>query len=406
MKKQPDLRAVWGNSLKDGMILVLFVYLGIANYKRNMKLSRLLTFLFLIATLEAGAQCMAPFWDLTKQFYVYDNSEKKYIEPLAPASVKTGRNYVAFINNESSRLRLYYAGKTYTVCENNADYYATDNWFVWKNFGLLGVLYKNELKTLDKLALTEYWVGDSIISWVTNFNELKVFYSGESQVIEALPIQQKTDAAGNVTSNLKMGDNIMAYVDGSNQFKVFYNGTVVTLESYEPSMYMVDRDLVVYLDNTNNFKFFSKGKSYETSINSINRYWTGEGYFVYYTLGRQLAVWYEGEEQTLAQDRPKELLIQQNMIAFTDKSDNFYVWYKGKTELLERFHPLSVKAYRDVVVYQDLDGRLKGYLFGKPVQVSDQIVNGYELYNETVAYSLQPGDHTFWCRGQSTTITE
>jgi len=195
-------------------------------------------------------------------------------------------------------------------------------------------------------------------------------------------------------------------MDGSSQFKVFYNGEVITLESYEPTMYMVDRDLVVYLDNMNNFKFFSKGKSYETSLNSLTKYWTGEGYFVYYTLGRQLAVWYEGEEQIIAEDRPKDLLIVQNVIAYTDKSNNFYVWYKGKAELLERFQPLSVKAYRDFVVYQDQDGRLKGYLFGKQVQISDQIVTDYKLYNETVEYSLQPGDHTFWCRGQSTTISE
>jgi hypothetical protein len=371
-----------------------------------MSRSHLLGFIFIFASMQAGAQCMAPFWDLTKQFYVYDNGEKKYIEPLAPASVKTGRNYVAFINNESSRLRLYYAGKTYTVVENNADYFATDNWFVWKNFGQLGVLYKNELKTLDRLVLSEYWVSDSVIAWVTNLNEIKVFYNGEIQTIEALPIQQKTDANGNTTSNAKIGDNIFAYVDGSNQFKVFYNGVVTVLESYEPAMYMVDRDIVIYLDNMNNFKFFSKGKSYETTLNNLPRYWTGEGYFVYYTIGRQLAVWYDGEEQTLAQDRPKDMLIQQNMIAFTDRSNNFYIWYKGKTELIERYQPLSVKAYRDIVVYQDLDGRLHGYLFGKQVQVSDQIVSSYELYNETVAYSLQPGDHTFWCRGQSTTITE
>jgi hypothetical protein len=372
-----------------------------------MKQTKLLALLFLLATLEAGAQCMAPYWDLTKQFFVYDNGEKQFIEPLAPASVQTGRNYVAFINNESSRLRLYYAGKTYTVCENAAEYHATDNWFLWRNFGLLGVLYKNELKTLDKMALGEYWYGDSIIAWIDQFNELKVFYSGETQMIEPLPIQQKPNADGTTTySNAKMGDNIFAYVDGSGQFKAFYNGQVTVLESYEPTMYLVDRDLVVYLDYMNNFKFFSKGKSYETTMNGLTRYRTGEGFFVYNTIGRQLALWYEGEEQILAQDRPKEMLVEQNVVAFTDKSDNFYVWYKGKTELLERFHPLSVKAYRDFIVYQDLDGRLKGYLFGRQVQVSDQIVSNYHLYNETVEYSLQPGDHTFWCRGQSTTITE
>lgn len=371
-----------------------------------MKLFKLLVVFVLFASANAGAQCIAPYWDLAKQFYVYDNGEKQFIEPVAPSSVKTGRNYVAFINGQASRLRLYYAGKTYNVVENNADYWATDNWFVWKNFGSLGVLYKNELKSLDNLVLSEYWISDSIISWITTFNELKVFYNGNMQVIEPMPLLQKTKADGTTASSLKMGDNIMAYVDGSSQFKVFYNGQVTTLESYEPNMYLVDRDIVVYLDYLNNFKFFYKGQSFETSLTNINRYWTGEGYFVYYTIGRQLAVWYNGEEQIIAQDRPKDQLIVQNVIAYTDKSNNFYVWYKGKTELLERFQPLSVKAYRDFVVYQDLDGRLKGYLFGKQVQVSDQIVNSYELYNETVEYSLQPGDHTFWCRGQSTTITE
>jgi hypothetical protein len=372
-----------------------------------MKPFKFFLFFCLIATAQAGAQCMAPFLDLNKQFYVFDNGQKQFIESLSPASVKVGKNYVAFITNEQSRLRLYYAGKTYTVCENNADYWATDNWFVWKNFGSLGVLYKNELKTLDNLVQAEYWYGDSIISWVGTTNEIKVFYNGVIQTIELLPLEQKTDPKTTTQySNAKMGDNIFAYVDGSQQFKVFYNGAVTTLESYEPAMYLVDRDIVVYLDYLNNIKFFYQGKSYETTMNGLTRYWTGEGYFVYYTLGHELAVWYNGEETILAQDRPKDLLIQQNIVAFTDKSNNFYVYYKGKTELLERFQPLSVKAYRDLVVYQDLDGRLKGYYFGKQVQISDQIVTDYKLYNLTVEYSLQPGDHTFWCDGQTTTISE
>ena len=383
-----------------------FSYLGIINY-HLMRSSKLLTLLFLLAAFGAGAQCMAPYLDLTKQLWVYDNGEKKFQEPLAPASYKVGRNYVAFVNSQSSRLRLYYADKTYTVVENNADYWATDNWFVWKNFGQLGVLYKNELKSLDNLVQSEFWVGDSIIAWISSFNEVKVFYAGQTQTIEPLPLMIKTNTRDTSTkSDAKIGNNIFAYVDGSGQFKAFYNGEVTTIESYQPSMYHVNRDIVVYLDNMNNIKFFYKGKSYETSLNGLNRYWTGEGFFAYYTLGRELAVWTDGEEQIIAQDRPKDIKVSHNVIAYTDKSNNFYVWYKGKTELLERFQPLSVAAYRDFVVYQDLDGRLKGYLFGKQVQISDQIVTDYKLFNETVEYSLQPGDHTFWCRGQSTTITE
>jgi hypothetical protein len=365
----------------------------------------LLAILTLFYCHQAWGQCTATYTDLSNQFFAFDNGEGKFLEPSPPTSVKVGRNYVAYVNGQNSRLRLYYGNKTYTVCENAADYWATDNWFVWKNYGLLGVLYNNELKPLDKMVMGEYWVGDSIISWMTTFNELKVFYGGEMKSIEAFPIQQKPNTDGTTTySNAKMGDNIFAYVDASGIFKVFYNGTVTQVESYEPVLYLVDRDIVAYIDNSGNFKFFYKGQTYETTINNIHKYWTGEGFFAYYNIQHELAVWSNGEEQIIAQDRPKEILITQNVIAYTDKSNNFFVWYNGNAELLERFQPLSVKAYRNLVVYQDQDGRLKGYYFGKQVQISDQIVTSYSLYNETVVYSLIRGESSFWCQGKTTTI--
>ncbi|MCW3125772.1 MAG: hypothetical protein JWO03_1430 [Bacteroidetes bacterium] len=376
------------------------VYLSV-----NMKHSKILITALLLYSGMAGAQCVAPYFDLTNQFYAFDNGQGHFLEPVMPTSYKAGKNYLAFINGNNSRLRLYYADKVYTVCENAADYWATDNWFVWKNYGLLGVLYNNELKPLDKMVLGEYWVGDSIIAWMTTFNELKVFYNGEMRSIEAFPIQQKPtpDGASNF-SNARIGPNIFAYVDASGQFKAFYNGNIVNIEGYEPVMFKVDRDFIVYIDNSNNFKFFYKGQSYETNLNNIRQYWTGEGFFAYYSLQRELMVWYNGEEHVVAQDRAKEIAVDKNVIAYTDKSSNFFVWYKGKTELLERFQPLSVKTYRNLVVYQDLDGRLKGYYYGKQIQISDQIVTTYNVYNETVVYSLQRGETNFWCDGKTTTL--
>ena len=363
-------------------------------------------FLSFAFAIEVSAQCVSPYYDLTNQFYVYDNGETHFLEPSLPTSYKVGKNYIAYVNQNASRLRLYYAGKTYTVCENAADYWATDNWFVYKNYSVLGVLYHNELKVLDKMVLSDMWLGDSIISWVSTFNEVKVFYNGETKTIEPFVLQQKKDETDVAYSNARMSDNIFAYVDQSNVFKVFYHGGVKQLESYEPSTYLVDRDIVVYLDYANNFKFFSKGKTYETTINGITDYWTGEGFFVYYTLGGQLAVWYDGEEKILAQDRPKDILIQQNMIAYTDKSNNFYVWYNGRTELLDRNQPQVVKGYRNIVVYQDSYGRLKGYYYGKQVNISDQIVSTFSMYNETIQYSLVRGETTIWCNGKSQTINQ
>lgn len=366
---------------------------------------RLLILGLVLYSCAAHAQCVAPYSNLSNNFYAYENGEGHFLEPIQPTSFKVGKNFLAFINGQNSRLRVYYGDKVYTVCENAADYWATDNWFVWKNFGLLGVLYNNELKTLDKQVNGEYWIGDSLIAWNSQFNDLRVFYQGETRAIDQFLPQQKTAPDGTTTySNVSIGPNILAYVDQSVIFKAFYNNKVVNVENYEPPMFKCARDFIVYIDYNNNYKFFYKGVSYETTINNIKRYWLGEGFFAYYNIQSELAVWYDGEENIIAQDLPQDITVANNIIAYTDKSNNFWVWYKGKVELLERFKPQSVKVYRDLLVYQDQYGRLKGYYFGKQVDVSDQIVTSYNMYNATVSYSLQRGETIFWCEGKSTPI--
>jgi hypothetical protein len=55
-------------------------------------------------------------------------------------------------------------------------------------------------------------------------------------------------------------------------------------------------------------------------------------------------------------------------------------------------------------VYQDLDGRLKAFYYGEQVDVSDQIVPSYNLYNEAVTYSLQPYETKIWCNKKTYTF--
>ena len=76
----------------------------------------------------------------------------------------------------------------------------------------------------------------------------------------------------------------------------------------------------------------------------------------------------------------------------------------GKTYWLERYIPLSYKIDNDIVVYQDLDGRLKAFYYGEQVEVSDQIANNYELFNEAVRYSLQPYETKIWCNKKTYTF--
>lgn len=116
-------------------------------------------------------------------------------------------------------------------------------------------------------------------------------------------------------------------------------------------------------------------------------------------------MWYEGETTILCQARPRELLVKENIIAFTDQGNNFYAWYKGKMEMLERFQPLSMKADNDLLVYQEQYGRLMGYYYGKQIPVSSNIVQGdnYNVYNEVVTYSLVRGETSIWSKGKTYT---
>ncbi len=350
-------------------------------------------FILVLVFLQNGkAQCVAPFSDLNGQLFVYDNDETHFLEAVPVLNMKVGKQALAYISN-ANRLRLYYSGKTYTIAENNADYYMTDNWFLFKNFSYIGVLYNNEIKTLDKLADSDLWFGDSLIVWTSTLNETKVFYNGQISRLEAWQIN---------TESARIGDNIFAYNDVSGNFKVFYHGELKTIESYIPAFFRVDRDIVVYADYNGNFKFYYHGQSIETSMPLMPEYWTGEDFFAYYNMQGQLMVWYKGEEQTVLQDRPKDITIKENIIAFTDKGNNFYVWSKGKLMLMERFMPPSYKVDNDIVVYQDQDKRLKAYYFGKKINVSDQIATNFNLYNYTVTYSLIQGETSIWCDGKTT----
>ncbi|MFN8308622.1 MAG: hypothetical protein U0T73_01545 [Chitinophagales bacterium] len=373
-----------------------------------MQPSRLALLLFVYSILSSNllpAQCIAPVSDLTNQQYLWDNGNRVFLEALQPKTIVTGKNYLAWVNYNGSRSKLYYGGKTYNLCDNDAELWRTDNWFVYKNFSNLVVLFDNKLTSIDRLAYPEYWVSDSLIVWNSTLGQVRYFYNGINEQLEAFPLQDLTPEDGQV-SNGKIGDNIFAYVDQSNNFKVLYHGQKITLETYVPQNYVVDRDMVMYIDYNGNFKFFYKGQSVETTINNINSYWTGERFLAYYNLQGQLTVWYNGEEKTLSQDRPKSMLVRENMIAFVDQGNNFYVWYNGTLTLLDRNPVSNYKIDNDILVYQDQYGRLQGFYYGKKVEVSDQIVSSYNLYNETVTYQLVRGEIKIWCAGNTDTFIQ
>jgi hypothetical protein len=346
---------------------------------------------------KSFSQCMAIYQDISNYVYVADGGESKYLEALPLLSYKIGRaGILAYVPN-NGRLKVYYKGKIYPVTDNTPNYYMTDNWFLYQNYNLIKVMYHDEFKTLETLftqGTDSLFYSDSLIVWQNDLGELNVFFEGQTQMIER----------GATIHKGRIGPNIFAYMDQASNFKVFYGGQMQVLESYEPSSYQVNQDMLVYFDQYNNLKIYHDGVLDETSTPAPSEYRLGKDFLAYISSLRQLVVYYKGEETVLMDDHPLKWLVRANLMVYTDKGNNFWAWYKGQKYLLERYIPLSYKVENDIVVYQDLDGRLKAFSYGQQVEVSDQIVPNYALFNETVRYSLMPYETKIWCRGQTYTF--
>lgn len=361
-----------------------------------MNLYKIIFAVLFAALFHAGrAQFVAPFSDLYGRQYVFDGTDMQFIESLPLDTFLVGKNAMLYTTSVG-RFKAFYKGKLYPVLDNKPNFFVTDNWVGYYNMGTLAVLQNDKFEKLDGLAQdTSFWYGDSLIVWTSGIGDTKVFYNGQTTIIEQWALN------GNEG---KIGDNIFAYTDRSGNFKVFYQGESKIIDWYTPTTFYANRDLVVYNDYINNFKIYYAGQTYETTIPFRKNCILGEGFFVYYDQQNRLNVWYNGETTELSQSRPKQLLVKENMIAFTDQGNNFYVWYQGKLQMLERIAPLSIDAYRHILVYQDQYGRLRGLYYGKEMQFSQNIVSGtWNLYNEVITYSLLRGQTSIWCNGKTYT---
>jgi len=355
-----------------------------------------ITILFAFFSAVVFSQCIATFRDINNYVYVFDAGESKYLEAMPLLSYKIGRAGIMAYVGQNGRLKVFYKGKTYPVTDNTPNYYMTDNWFLYQNYNIVKVMYKDEFKTLENQftqGSDSLYYSDSIIVWHNALGELNAFYDGQTQLLERTDIRRP-----------QIGPNIFAYMDISNNFKVFYGGTVQVLESYEPASYKVNEDMLVYFDQYNNLKIYHDGVLDETNTPAPAEYRLGRDFLAYISNLKQLVVYYKGEETVLMDDRPLRWTVYKNMLVYTDKGNNFWAWYKGKKYWLERFLPLTYKVDNDICVYQDLDGRLKALYYGEQVEVSDQIVPSYTLFNEAVTYSLMPYETKVWCNKKTYTF--
>jgi hypothetical protein len=105
----------------------------------------LLSAQFLSASICYG-QCLATFQDMTNQVMLFDGGEEQFLEPLPLLSQKIGRAGILAYIAPNGRFKVYEQGRTFTITDNTPNYYMTDNWFLYQNFNIIKVQYKNKLE--------------------------------------------------------------------------------------------------------------------------------------------------------------------------------------------------------------------------------------------------------------------
>ncbi len=365
-----------------------------------MKKTAAIVFQVCLAVILNG-QCITAFedtrgaeWDY---FFIYDDGNIIKQEHQKIESFKVGGNYVAYVDYQSS-FKIYIDGSTYKLQEFAPEsYYATDQILVFINTGehvyvfdgrkvhYLGRISTDEglnrlafgdnvvafndylnsfilfndgfVTTFDNRSIYEFGANENIVTYVDPDYELKMFYNGESRVLEQ----------GTSTQSFKVHRNIVAYVDFVGDFKIFINGATQTLENIAPLSYEAGENMVAYIsDSDRRFKVFSENKLYE-----------------------------------LLEIPPTFYKVQDNMLVYTDNFNHFYVFSKGKTEKLASYTPESFQIDRDIVVFPDLDNKLMGYIDGRFQQVSQGIMSHYELNNKAVFYYSVPSSPKVFCNGDT-----
>jgi hypothetical protein len=315
-------------------------------------------FIFICSSFYANAQLnYSAYTDIQNRFYLFDNGEKIELEGLVPRSYKIGRTGLAYLDNLGV-LKVYRDGINNKVNDiMTSDYGVSDNLIYYIGGNSLNVIDGNDDKTLCKWV-GDYAVGDSVILFFdkvrsvlhayyngktydlennlanttfTNFmakdnvityvnfaNQFKVFYLGESTVLEMQPV-----------SNVQIGRNTIAYTDYNGQFKVWYNGVLTTLDGFAPKNFKVGDNVVAYTSFDGNFKIFYKGEV--KTIGYFEKNYSVEDNVVLYQDGNGFSnIFCKGKTVAVDNYYPNKMLIGYNSFAYINKANVLRLFQDGE----------------------------------------------------------------------------
>jgi len=353
----------------------------------------LMVMLFILGS-GLKAQNLNAYSDIRNYFYIFDNGGLVEAEYNPVTSPKVGGNSVAYVDN-SSNFKIYYNGTSNIEADNKPDaFFETDNLVVYDFNKRLSVFDRGQTTTLC-YQHGKFAVGDSIVIFYDTISfTLKVYKDGVVKEAEGL-----YDKAPPLS--MKAGDNVAAYVNYNNYFRVYYGDKAYELETNPPSKYKVGCNTVAYVDGaTQNFKVFYKGNTLQLETFPPASFKVGDDLVAYVDNQGNFKVFYMGELTTVSTYEPQYYDAEDHVVIYGD-AQNFNAFYQGVSTKLETYKPDSYQLDFNSIAYKDRFNHIRFFSEGSFRDVSNQIINTYQLTRNVLMYQTDIESMHFYCNGKN-----
>ena len=354
----------------------------------------ILVILFSQAWLANAQLNYSAYTDIQNRFFVFDNGSKIQLEGLQPRSYQVGRTGLAYVDNMGI-FKVYREGVKNTVNDNiTTDYGVTDNLIYYKGGNSLSVIDGNEDKTLTRWV-GEYAVGDSVVMYYDKIkNVLHAYYNGKTYELE-------NNLANTTFTDFIAKDNIIAYTNFAHQLKVFYQGQTHVLETQPITALQVGRNTVAYLDINGQFKVWYNGESKTLDGFAPKSFIVGDNVMAYNAYDGNFKIFYRGEINTVGFFE-KEYTVKDNVVLYQDGNNWSNIFYKGNTTAVDNFYPQKLLIGYNSLAYINKANVLRMFQAGELYDVTSMIndLDNVEINYDVLRYKIGINGYRFFKEGQ------
>ncbi|MBK8144831.1 MAG: hypothetical protein IPK62_07425 [Bacteroidetes bacterium] len=349
-------------------------------------MKRLLVFLISLCSLQVAiAQPYSAYTDIRLQFYVFDNAAANQVEHLLPIDYKIGKNAVAYLDNQRI-FKIYKDGQSSVVNDMfTTNFHVSDNLILFKSANMLSVVDDGKVVLLSKLC-NRYAMGDSVVLFYdANRSSFNGYYNGKTTELETFLNLRDNDFT--FDSTVKVSDNIGAYINYNEQFKVFYNGESEVLENQTVKQFQVGRDIVAYVDINNIFKIYYKGQSFTIDPFPPKSFMVGDDVVAFHGNDGYFKIFYRGNLITVGYYEPR-YHVADRVVSFADPNGFFKVFYEGEQTVIDNYYPEKIKAGYNSLVYTNKANMVRMFSKGQMYDITTMTLLDLRLDYDVLQYKV------------------